>query len=106
MSRASVDDVLAALRDADFPATKQDLILTAQAAGAPDEVIAALRAIPPEEYRNRAEVARSVPVDPPPGTSPGQRAQQARQARQHGPRPLSQYQRDAPQPVVEDELEE
>jgi len=57
----SSDQLRQALRDVDFPAGKDELIRAAQASG---EVIRALRAIPPEEYANREEVARSVPKDP------------------------------------------
>ena len=49
----STDQLRQALRDVDFPAGKDELIRAAQAAGAPGEVIRALRAIPPEEYANR-----------------------------------------------------
>ncbi|MFI5976112.1 DUF2795 domain-containing protein [Streptomyces sp. NPDC051452] len=47
MSSTSVRDVLEALQDVDFPASK-------------DELVKALRAIPLDEYGNRDEVARSV----------------------------------------------
>jgi Protein of unknown function (DUF2795) len=47
-----------------FQDGKDELIRAARAAGAPGEVIRALRAIPPEEYVNREEVARSMPKDP------------------------------------------
>ena len=57
----SSDQLRQALRDVDFPAGKDELIRAAQASGA---VIRALRAIPPEEYANREEVARSVPKAP------------------------------------------
>ena len=105
MAHASPDEVVRTLRDVDFPASKQDLIRTAQAAGASDDVIAALRAIPPEENRNRAEVARFVPANPASdlGLSPGRQAQQARQVRRHGPRRVSQYQRDAPKPALDED---
>lgn len=93
MAHVSTDEVLSALRNVDFPASQEELIQAAREAGASDEVIRALRAIPPVEYANRNEVARSVPVDPTEdlGLSPGQRGQQARQRRHHGPQRLSQY---------------
>lgn len=102
------DQLRRALRDADFPASKEDLVQVAQSAGASGEVIAALRAIPPVEYANRDEVARSVPVDvaaEQPDVSPGQRGEQARERRHHGGQRLSQYQREVPKPAVEDELD-
>ena len=88
---------------ADPHSHRQGLIRTAQAAGASDDVIAALRAIPPEEYTNRAEVARPVPANLASnlGLSPGHQAQQARQVRRHGPRRVSQYQRDAPKQALD-----
>jgi hypothetical protein len=48
----------------DYPASKAELLRAAQDAGAPDEIIRALRAIPSEEYGNRNEVTRSVPTAP------------------------------------------
>jgi hypothetical protein len=104
----SNDQLRQALRDVDFPAGKDELIRAAQAACAPGEVIRALRAIPPEEYANREEVARSVPQDPAEELqlSPAQRAAQARERRHHGGQHLSQYLREVPKPAVEDELDE
>ena len=61
-----------------------------------------LRAIPPEVYRNREEVARSIPDDPAEelGVTPAQRAEQARERRRHGGEHLSQYLREVPKPPV------
>lgn len=107
MRYASADEVMRVVRDAgvDFPASKEELVRAAEAAGAPDDVVAALRAIPPEEYANRAEVARSIPADPASdlGLSPGQRAQQARQGRRHHPQGVSQHLRDVPKPALDEE---
>jgi hypothetical protein len=104
----SNDQLREAPAHVDFPAGKDELIRAAQAAGAPGEVIRALRAIPPEEYANRQEVARSVPKDPAEELqpSPVQRAAQARERRHHGGQHLSQYLREVPKPAVEDELDE
>ena len=104
----STDQLRQALRDVDFSAGKDKLIRAAQASGAPGEVIRALRAIPPEEYANREEVACSVPKDPAEELrpSPAQRAAQARERRHHGGQHLSQYMREVPKPAVEDELDE
>ena len=104
----STDQLRQALRDVDFPAGKDELIRAAQAAGAAGEVIRALRAIPPEEYANREEVARSVPTDPAEELhpSPAQRAAQAREHRHHGGQHLPHYLREVPKPAVEDELHE
>ena len=64
MAHTTVREVLDALAQVDFPAGKDDLLSAAEAAGASGEVLKALRGIPPEEYANRDEVARSVRVDP------------------------------------------
>jgi hypothetical protein len=105
MRYASPDEVKRALKNVDFPAAKDQLVQAAEAAGAPEHVIAALRAIPPEEYANRAEVIRSVPADPAAGLdlSPAQRAEQAREARRGRPQGLSQYLRDVPKPALDDD---
>jgi uncharacterized Zn finger protein (UPF0148 family) len=96
-----------ALRDVDYPAGKEELIRAAEAAGTPEDVMRALRAIPPEVYRNRAEVARSIPADPAEEleVTPAQRAEQARERRRHGGEHLSQYLREVPKPPVEEELD-
>ncbi len=90
----------------DYPASKEELLRAAQDAGAPEEIIRALRAIPPEQYANRTEVMRSVPTDPAQDLHPdaAQRAEQAREQRHHGPQHLSQYEREVPKPPIEDEL--
>jgi hypothetical protein len=107
MAHVTSDEVIRYLRDVDYPAGKQDLLQAADDAGAPPEVLKALRALPPEQYANRAEVARSVPTDPAADLRPSaaQRAGQARERRHRGPRPLSEYQREVPKPAIEDELD-
>jgi hypothetical protein len=57
------DQVLRHLEDVDYPAGKEGLVAAAERAGAPEPVVSNLRAIPPVEYRNRAEVLRSVPAE-------------------------------------------
>ncbi|GAA2592813.1 DUF2795 domain-containing protein [Streptomyces axinellae] len=101
-AHTTVKEVLAALDDVDFPAGKDELLRAAS--NAPQEVYAALRGIPPEEYANREEVARSVRVDPDSDLdlSPAQRAEQARQGGRPG---QSERLREAPKPPVEDELD-
>jgi len=97
--------VLNALQDVDFPAGKGELVQATDNAGAPEEVVKALRAIPPDEYGNGDEVARSVRVGPASDLdlSVAQRAEQAR----HGGRPgQSQHLRDVPKPSVQDEVDQ
>ena len=74
---ATTDEVLHAVRDATYPAGKDDLLATAQAAGASEDVLQALRALPVEDYANAQEVTRSVPTEEAP-TDAHTAAQQAR----------------------------
>ena len=107
MPHVTSDEVVRYLGGADFPAAKEELLRAAADAGAPPEVLKALRAIPPEEYANRDEVARSVPTDPAADLrpSPAQRAEQAREQRHRGPHPVSEYELEVPKPPVQDELD-
>jgi hypothetical protein len=105
-AHVTTDEVMRALRNVDFPASKQELVQAAQAAGACGEVTAALRAIPPAEYASRAEVERSIPADPAKeeGLTPAQVAEAARLARRHRRR-VSQYSLEVPKPPVAEELD-
>ncbi|MFD2091082.1 DUF2795 domain-containing protein [Blastococcus deserti] len=58
----TADQVMGYLTDVDYPADKDTLVSYAGARGASDEVLRAIRAIPPVDYRNRAEVVRSLPL--------------------------------------------
>ncbi|MEV6182419.1 DUF2795 domain-containing protein [Streptomyces sp. NPDC052016] len=100
----SARDVVDAIKDVDFPAGKEELIQAADRAGASQEVVKALRGIPPEQYANREEVARSVRVAPDSDLdlSPAQRAEQAREGGRPG---QSQHLREVPRPPVEEELD-
>ena len=86
----SAAEVRAALDAADFPATKDELIRVASAAGAGDAVLAALRSLPPDEYANRDEVVRSVDTAEATGSTP---SEHARQARTEAPPGVAQHQR-------------
>ena len=57
------DDVLYFLDEVDFPASKDELVEAAGARGAPAQVLKALRAMPPVDYGNREQVARSARTD-------------------------------------------
>jgi hypothetical protein len=102
--RTSARDVVKAIKGVDFPAGKEELVEAARVSGASQEVVKALRGIPPEKYANREEVARSVRVDPDSdlGLSPSQRALQAREGGRPG---QSQHLRETPKPPVQDELD-
>ncbi|MFF7091105.1 DUF2795 domain-containing protein [Streptomyces rubradiris] len=103
-AHTSVPEVLDALKDVTYPAGKEELVSAARQAGATEEVVKALRGMPAEEYAGRAEVARSVRVDPDSdlGLDAGRRAGQAR----HGGKPgLSQHLREEPKNPIEEEFD-
>ncbi len=104
MAHTNVQEVLRSIKDATFPAGKDELLRAARQSGASQEVVAALRGVPPEEYANKEDVARSVRVDPDSdlGHSP---AQQAKQARQGGRPGQAQQLREVGRPPVEEELD-
>ena len=68
---ASAEEVVKYLEDADFPAHRDDLVRVAEEHGAPEDVIKALRGMPPEVYANRAEVMRSAKTPAEPDEDPG-----------------------------------
>ncbi|WP_428965594.1 DUF2795 domain-containing protein [Micromonospora fluostatini] len=78
---ASYTEVLQYLSALDYPAGKSDVIREAEREGAPPDVLQALRALPPVEYANGTEVARSADVDAAPEVDATQRAAQARDKR-------------------------
>jgi hypothetical protein len=63
------DQVRRYLVDVDYPADKEELVAAAERAGGAEAVVRGVQAIPPVEYRNRAEVMRWVRVDPGAGRS-------------------------------------
>jgi Protein of unknown function (DUF2795) len=80
----TADEVLQHLVDVDFPADKDALVAAAERHGAGDEVVRAIRAVPPVDYRNKDEVVRSLRLDPAPHRDPGLASEQARQDAQPG----------------------
>jgi hypothetical protein len=78
---ASAEEVVAYLDSVDFPAHRDDLVRAAEEAGAPEDVIKALRGMPPEEYGSKAEVMRSAHTPAEPDQDPGIKAAQARDKR-------------------------
>ncbi|MFI8192027.1 DUF2795 domain-containing protein [Streptomyces sp. NPDC085946] len=104
MAHTTVDEVLGALKDVDFPADKDQLLEAARSAGASDEVMSALRGVPPETYTNREDIVRSVRTDPDSdlGYTEAQRGEQARRGGKPG---LSQHLREVPKTPVEEELD-
>lgn len=63
MRATSVEALKVALTDADFPASKEALVDHARRAGADDQTVRALRAMPPVEYQNFDDVTGSVPME-------------------------------------------
>jgi hypothetical protein len=63
MRATSVEALRAALSEADFPASKGVLVDQARRAGADEQTVQALQAIPPVEYTNLDEVSASVPME-------------------------------------------
>ncbi|OLF17248.1 DUF2795 domain-containing protein [Actinophytocola xanthii] len=87
-----------ALSSADFPADKDTLVRYAEQAGADEDTIRAIRAIPPVSYANLAEVTQSVTFEG--DQSPAERA--ARQ-RANVPPGLAEAERDVPpHPIAEE----
>ncbi len=78
---ATYADVLQYLSSLDYPAGKDDVVREAEREGAPPDVLRALRALPPVEYANGNEVARSARIETAPEVGPAQRAAQARDTR-------------------------
>ncbi len=99
-------EILDAVSTAPFPADKDELLRAAEDNHAKPEIIDALRAMPPETYESKSEVASSVRLRPEDdddvSDSPGQRAAQARRDTRGG---HAQHQREAPKPPVEEELD-
>jgi hypothetical protein len=60
VSEAEIAEYLGAV---DFPATRDEIVQEAARQGAPEDVLKALRRMPPVDYRNRAEVLRSAAVE-------------------------------------------
>lgn len=91
----TADQVMGHLTDVDYPADKDTLVTAADRAGAPPEVLRALRAVPPVDYRNRDEVVRSLRLEPEPGRDPARAAEQAREDSKPGiAEPLRDVQHD------------
>ena len=86
MARSNVPEINKALVNLDFPASKDQILAAAIETGADTDTLRALRALPPVDYGNLAEVARSADLDPAErdGQTPLEKALQARQHDKHG----------------------
>jgi hypothetical protein len=103
-ARTTPDRLKNALIDADYPATKEQLLEVAQRNGADEETIKVLRGVPPVDYRNFSEVLASVTTpdtDRDPKLEAAVRAQAHRVHRKPG---LSEVSKDVPpiNPIVEE----
>lgn len=78
----SDSEVLRYLSGLDYPAAKDDVLREAEREGAPDDVLRALRALPPVDYANGNEVTRSARIDPAPEQTASERAARARDPHQ------------------------
>lgn len=85
----------------DFPTDKQQLVDHAEHHDAPQDVVRALRAIPPVTYGSIAEVLDSVPV-----RDDQSDAEKASQAHQHTHSGLAEQERETPVNPIVDELGE
>lgn len=63
MTTVTVSALRDALKTADYPADKEDLVLVAEQSNTSDDVQRALRSLPLATYDNIDEVIRSVTVD-------------------------------------------
>lgn len=68
------------LGEVTFPAGKETIVDHATDSGADEEVLRAVRAMPPVEYDRPEEVLRSVPLDE---DTPSTEAERAQQRREH-----------------------
>ncbi|MEU7620693.1 DUF2795 domain-containing protein [Micromonospora rifamycinica] len=85
---ASRTEVLRYLSGLDYPAEKDAVVRQAEREGAPPDVLRALRALPPVDYANDAEVARSAAIE---AASEISTAQRARQAKTRRPQRVAQH---------------
>lgn len=72
-------DVLRYLSSLDYPAEKNDVVREAERQGAPQDVLRALRALPPVDYANGNQVVRSAKIDPAPEQNSSDRSARARE---------------------------
>ncbi|NMH97020.1 DUF2795 domain-containing protein [Pseudonocardia acidicola] len=96
------DRLKKALIDADYPATKEQLIETALRNGADEMTLKALRSIPPVDYHSFTEVEASVEIrDDDPELDAALKAERRRMHTHPG---LSERTKDvpAPNPIVEE----
>lgn len=75
------EQVMQYLSAMDYPANKDEILQEAEREGAPNEVLKALRALPPVAYDNTNEVVRSARTNLSPEVGTADRAAKARDKR-------------------------
>ena len=60
----NAEQVVDHLTNVDFPAHRDELVAAAEAEGAPEDVVKALRAMPPVDHASKDEVRRSAHTEP------------------------------------------
>lgn len=102
MARESITDrVRDLLVDVDYPANKDRLLDAARRRRPDEEALKALRAIPPVDYRNEAEVLSSIDRHPADSDMDIARDEPGRH-REHTHRGLAQHMKDVqPSPIEE-----
>jgi hypothetical protein len=78
---ATDDEVMQYLSAMDYPAGKEAIIREAERAGAPYDVLRALRALPPVDYENTNQVVRSARTELAPEVGAAERGAKARDKR-------------------------
>lgn len=101
--RPLTDRVANALLDADYPADKDALLTLAERNGGDEEVLRALRGLPPVQYGSRDELLRSIDANP--GDLAGQTAaEKGRQSRDQSDSRIPEHLRDTQATPIEDEV--
>lgn len=96
------DSLKEALSSVDFPASKDDLLTHVERSSTDENVLRALRAMPPAQYANVGEVIQSAPMDK--GAEEGQSSSdKAQEARHNSSSGLAEHQTEIPSnPIVEE----
>ncbi len=100
------EDITAAVRDVlvdiDYPASKEILVNAAARRSADQDVLKALRGMPPVEYQNEAEVVASI--DRPPTGAGDALSDKGRRHREHTHAGLAQHMKEGDPTPIEKEL--
>jgi hypothetical protein len=101
MVATDVERLRRALVDVDFPAEKTEMVRCADEAGADEDTVRALKAVPPVTYSSLDELLRAVPLEQ--DRCP---ADETAQRRMHTKPGLSQYNKDVPGHPIADVIGE